>query len=99
MEAVTNAALKSALLEQKVRELELQVAEYRRFCEGIVASTETDLTFWKRRAQFCLDAMKKPKREECPHLTFEDGGICPECSKKKSQEPPEHNPWTPNKTL
>lgn len=71
---------------KKFRASELQVGEYRRFCEGIVASTETDLTFWRRRAQFCLDAMKNPKREECPHLTFEESGICHECTKKRNHE-------------
>jgi hypothetical protein len=48
-----------AALEAKLREKELQVDEYRRFCEEIIDSSETDLTFWKRRAQFSLDAMKK----------------------------------------
>jgi hypothetical protein len=37
----------------------LQVDEYRRFCETLVGSSETDLTFWKRRAQFILDAMNR----------------------------------------
>ena len=46
---------------QRIRELrdkELQVEEYRRFCRELVTSTETDLTFWRRRAQFSLDAME-----------------------------------------
>lgn len=42
---------------ERIRVIELQVDEYRRFCEEIVKSTETCLTFWKRRAQFSLDAM------------------------------------------
>lgn len=33
--------------------------EYRRFCETLLGSVETDLTFWRRRAQFSLDAMGK----------------------------------------
>jgi hypothetical protein len=51
-----------AVLEKKLEESELQVEEYRRFCEEIVSSDEKDLTYWKRRAQFTLDAMKNQIR-------------------------------------
>lgn len=44
-------------LRKKLAVAERRVDEYRRFCETIIGCDETDLTFWKRRAQFSLDAM------------------------------------------
>jgi hypothetical protein len=52
-------------LGNNLREKELQVDEYHRFCEEIVKSTETDLIFWRRRAQFSLDTMIKRVDEFC----------------------------------
>lgn len=52
--------------EHQLEDANRQVDEYRRFCEEIVKGTETDLTPWKRRAQFVLDAMDKQEEEpEC----------------------------------
>jgi len=49
--------------------------EYLRFCEELVKSTDTDLTLWRRRAQFVVDAMKNPVKP-APALDPADNGNC-----------------------
>lgn len=70
-----------AVLEEKLEQSELKVDEYRRFCEEIVSSDEKDLTHWKRRAQFALDAMKPQIR------LSDDGRPLDKCGQVKCETP------------
>lgn len=82
----------------------LQVEEYRKFCEMLVGSVETDITFWKRRAQFSLDAMEKQNDVSC-NVTLDGGETgpyrcghkrpCPDHDVQKRVDPAPKNDWVP----